>query len=123
VKIVSTEKPVGSTLGKVEFAHGYDPSSKEATSFFTLRYDIYGNINQTNLQVHNVEKYHQYIKAIKSYKCKLATTGVPEVLRGSTIYRGATTTFVVDSHQDIAWRFTILPNDLYDYRAKRHTPQ
>jgi len=100
--------------------HWNDNNVGKAASFLSATFSLILPIyKMVELQVHNREKYNQYMNTIKTYKCRLIKTEVEEGCIRKT-YQGSTTTFVVsacpaESHTSIPhWHFYIYPNALYN---------
>ncbi len=109
------------TFGSATFSFQKSSFSRSAESFLVYLYSNKLDIQRIFLQVNNVEKYNEYINAIKSNGNKLIDSKIED---GSImkIYQGPTTTFKVESSvssnnygEDSAiWIIQILTNLDYD---------
>lgn len=108
----------------ISFAYDKNEWSDQALAFLSLAY--YENTNELYriyVQIHDQNKYLEYVNAIKAYKCKLISTNVDENGEIIKVYRGATSTFKIisgfatdNNHKtkDSQWTFHIYQNKIYD---------
>ncbi len=84
------------SYGSVTFTYNKSPFSDIAESYLIYLYSDALNVKKLMLQVNSIDKYNEYLAAIKSGGNKLIDSRVHdgEIVK---IYQGATTTFEIKS--------------------------
>jgi hypothetical protein len=120
-EFLNAEDENSERLGYATFSYEKDYMSDLAASFLSFYYSEYLDVKRISIQVNKIEKYNEYLNAIKSYKCKMILSTV-ENGNLVKVYRGATTTFKITSStsensfnvESANWQIFVLSNDDYD---------
>lgn len=123
--LIDVKAPEPRSFGILSFAYKKDNYSKKAESFITLYYSKNKNTpNRINIQVHNTDKYNEYISQIKKWGGKIYDSYVEDGVF-SKIYQGTTMTYVVEtvtqednfSSNNTVYNIFVLTNESFKYSS------
>jgi len=120
--LLEIEKETNETLGTVTFAYNKSSYGDKAESFL---YYLYSDTrSRVSIQVHDKNKYNEYLKSVKTLGYKLIASKMEEDTIDKVYQNNSTTIIISITAKDnygttsTVYSYFVVSNDDYDYNFK-----